>query len=347
MIIIAYYNYCYSKLITERDTMTDRSDYFNYTNDSHPIVITNDNELQELKNSVGFDRLIRLVTDGLTSDLSRVMYGHALNDFMDWYMASGYRMVTKAVVNEYKVHLQGLGYAPSTINQRLSAIRKLAKEASDNGLMELQLAQGIRNVTGVRASGVRTGNWLTQEQAQLLLNCHDLNTLKGLRDRAILAVMLGGGLRRSEVSNLTFDLIQQREGRWVIVDMVGKGNRVRSVPIPSWSKQAIDEWSNASGIKQGKVFRSINRGGNISGDSMTNQAIQDIVKATANKCGLAISAHDLRRTFAKLSRKGGGDIKQIQLSLGHASVVTTERYLGETQDLTTAPCDVLGLKLNR
>lgn len=314
---------------------------------TNELVITKDKDLLELRDNGGLDKLIRLVTDGLTSALSRKMYAHALNEFMVWYIASGYRAITKAVVNEYKVYLQGLGYAPSTINQRLSAIRKLAKEASDNALMDFQLAQGIRNVEGVKASGVRTGNWLTQEQAQRLINTPDITSLKGLRDRAILAIMLGGGLRRSEVANLTFELIQQREGRWVIVDMVGKGNRVRSVPIPSWAKQAIDEWATASGIHQGKVFRPINRGGNLSGNSLTSQAIQDVVKATAEECGLSISAHDLRRTFAKLSRRGGGDIKQIQLTLGHASVVTTERYLGETQDLTSAPCDVLGLKLNR
>jgi len=293
------------------------------------------------------DKLIRLVTDGLTSEVSRVMYAHNLRDFMDWYSQSGNRTLSKAVVNQYKVYLQDLGLSPATINQRLSAIRKLAKEASDNGLMDLQLAQGIRNIEGVTSAGVRLGNWLTLEQAQGLLNCHDLNTLKGLRDRAIIAVMLGGGLRRSEVASLQIENIKQREGRWVIVDLIGKGNRVRSVPIPSWSKQAIDEWTNKAGITGGNLFRSVNKGDNLSGDSMTSQAIQDVVKASSKACGLDISAHDLRRTFAKLSRKGGGDLKQIQLTLGHATVTTTERYLGESQDLTNAPCDVIGLRLNR
>ena len=79
---------------------------------------------------------------------------------------------------------------------------------------------------------------------------------------------------------------------------------------------------------------------------MTSQAIQDVVKLYADKCGYGLSAHDLRRTHAKLARKGGADIMQIQLSLGHASLKTTERYLGEMQDLTSAPSDVLGIRLD-
>lgn len=287
----------------------------------------------------------RLVTDGLTSELSRVMYDKALTDFLAWYEGKGKPGLSKAVVSEYKKVLQDLEYAPSTINQRLSAIRRLAVEASDNGLMDAQMASGIARVKGVKTSGVRVGNWLTKEQAQRLINAPDITTLKGLRDRAILSVMLGGGLRRSEVAKLTFVHIQQREGRWVIVDLVGKGQRVRSVPIPSWTKQAVDEWSKASGVTGGLVFRSINRGGNLSGDSVTSQAIQDVVKKYSDACGLSVSAHDLRRTFAKLARKGGADIMQIQLTLGHATVTTTERYLGESQDLTSAPCDLVGLRL--
>lgn len=299
-------------------------------------LITQSNELEQLK---------RMVTDDLTSPYSRVMYAKALDDFLAWYQSTGKRGLTKAVVAEYKAHLQSKGYAPATINQKLSAIRKLAAEAADNGLMDVQLANGVKVLKGVKTTGVRTGNWLTRDQAQKLLQTPDITTLKGLRDRAILAVMLGAGLRRSEVAALTFEHIQQREGRWVIVDLVGKGKRVRTVPIPSWVKQAIDEWTQTAGLSSGRIFRAVNKGDRVVGDSLTSQAVQDIVKEYAAKCGYELAAHDLRRTFAKLARKGGADLMQIQLTLGHASVSTTERYIGEQQDLTSAPCDVLGLRL--
>ena len=296
----------------------------------------------------GFDHeeAIMLVTNSLDSLNSRRMYEVALKDFLSWYQDQGKTALTKAVVNEYKDHLKGLNYAPSSINQKLSAIRKLAVEASDNGLIDSQLASGVSRVKGVRSAGIRVGNWLTKDQAERLINSTNKTTLKGLRDRAILAVMIGGGLRRSEVAKLTFDHIQQREGRWVIIDLVGKGNRVRTVPIASWVKVAIDQWTETANIRDGRLFRSINRGDNLSGDSMTSQAIQDVVKFYDALCGFGLQAHDLRRTYAKLARKGGADLMQIQLSLGHASLKTTERYLGEIQDLTSAPGDFLGIRLD-
>ena len=287
--------------------------------------------------------IINLVLDSLTSENSKRAYSKALTDFMTWY-EQGKPGLTKATVQRYKAILQGQGLAASSINQRLSAIRKLANEAADNNLIDPVLANGIARVKGVTSHGVRAGLWLTKDQAQALINAPDTRTIKGLRDRAILAVMLGGGLRRSEVAALTADHVQQRDGRWVIVDLIGKGNRVRTVPIPSWTKKAIDDLA-AMGIT-GRLFISIKKSGNITGQSMTPQAIRDVVNYYGKQIGIDnLAAHDLRRTYAKLAKNGGAGLDQIQLSLGHASIQTTERYLGIAQDLTDAPCDRLGLSL--
>jgi site-specific recombinase XerD len=90
----------------------------------------------------------------------------------------------------------------------------------------------------------------------------------------------------------------------------------------------------------------VHKGGYVSGDWMSAQAVADVVREYAAQCGLGdLAAHDLRRTFAKLAHKGGAGLDQIQLSLGHASIKTTERYLGVEQNLTDAPCDHLGLRL--
>lgn len=295
--------------------------------------------------------IVDLVLDALTSDHSRRAYGKALADFLDWHADQGRPALSKALVQRYKVKLQGDGLAPSTINLRLAAIRKLAREAADNGLVDPVLANGITNVKGVKSAGVRSGNWLTRDQAQELLNAPDVSTLKGLRDRAILAVLLGCGLRRSEAALLAFDHVQQREGRWVVVDLVGKGGRTRTVPMPSWCKAAIDEWTSAVAaatepMNGGRIFRRIHKGGFVNGDQMGAQAVADVVRHYAKLCGFgALAAHDLRRSFAKLAHKGGAGVDQIQLSLGHASLQTTEKYLGIEQDLVDAPCDVLGLRL--
>lgn len=289
--------------------------------------------------------IYNLVLDGLNSAHSRRAYGKALDDFIAWYQAEGKPGLSKATIQRYRVVLSESDLSSSSVNLRLSAVRKLAQEAADNGLIDQALANGIANVKGVKSQGVRAGNWLTLPQAQELISSPDVATFKGLRDRAILAVMVGAGLRRSEVATLEFRHIQQREGRWVFVDLVGKGNRVRTVPIPSWTKAALDAWTGAAGIDSGFVFRSIRKGGSLNGEAMTSQAVQDIVKFYAGRLRFDLAAHDLRRTFAKLAHKGGAGIDQIQLSLGHASIKTTERYLGVAQDLTQAPCDVLGLKL--
>ncbi len=297
-----------------------------------------------LRSDNQFSALAQLVTDGLTSPNSKRNYQKALTDFLTWWERNGKPPMTKAAVQRYKTELQER-LSPASVNLYLSAIRRLALEAADNGYLDPGTAGAIERVKGVKSQGVRAGNWLTKAQAQALLNIPDTTTLKGLRDRALLAVMLGAGLRRSEVAALEFRHIQQRDGRWVIVDLVGKGNRVRSVPIPSWTKAAVDAWVETAGISSGRVFRAIHKGGYLDGDTMTAQAVHDAVRFYLAKMGIAAAPHDLRRTFAKLARKGGASLEQIQLSLGHASVKTTERYLGMTQDLTDAPCDRLGLSL--
>lgn len=296
--------------------------------------------------------IVKLVLDGLDSLESKRAYGKALSDFLTWYSEQGRPKLSKRVVQRYKAVLIESGLSPATVNLRLSAIRKLAREAADNDLLDpgdpVQnelTAAAIARVEGIATAGTRTGNWLDREQAERFINTPTTKTLKGLRDRAILAIAIGTGIRRSEIAALTFDHIQQREGRWVILDLVGKRQRVRTVPMPSWTKTAIDEWTEAAAIEGGRVLRSFRRGGRIAGDSMTPQAVYDVVRKYAKLCGLDLAAHDTRRTYAKLAEQGGADLRQIQLSLGHASIKTTERYLGTQQDLTDAPCDHLGIKL--
>ena len=167
---------------------------------------------------------------------------------------------------------------------------------------------------------------------------------KGLRDRAILAVLLGCGLRRSEVAALTMSPVQQRDGQWCIVDLVGKHGRVRTVPMPTWVKVAIDSWTTAAGVVDGHVFRAVNRVGVAQTAALSEKVVWQLLQGYAAAAGVpGIAPHDLRRTCAKLCRAAGGELEQIQLLFGHASVQTTERNLGTKQDLVHAPND--GIKL--
>jgi site-specific recombinase XerD len=289
---------------------------------------------------------VGMVLDSLPSEHSRRAYERALVDFFLWHRGVGRPRLNKAVVQRYAAELREAGMSASSVNQRLSAIRKLAAEAADNGLLDPHVAGGIRAVKGARQEGRRTGNWLTREEAQGWLSAPDKRTLRGRRDRALLAVLIGCGLRRSEAASLTYEHVQQRDGRWVLVDLIGKRDKVRSVPMPNWAKAAIDEWSMASGVSDGLVFRAVNKGDRVVGEGITPQAIYNIIVGYAEELQKkGVAPHDLRRTFAKLAHKGGAAIDQIQLSLGHESIQTTEEYLGVEQDLTDAPCDHLGLRL--
>ena len=299
----------------------------------------------EIVLSQDFGPVIDLALDGLTSEHSRRAYKRALIAFLRWYTDEGRPGLCKAVIQRYRSSLQDAGCSSSSINLQLSAVRKLAQEAADNGLADPAMVAGIARVKGVAARGVRAGNWLTRAQVQELLILPDLTTPRGRRDRAILAVLVGAGLRRSEVAGLTFEHVQQREGRWVLLDLVGKGGRVRTVPIPGWVHDSIDGWAKAAGVSSGRVFRPVRKGGELWGNGLTPQAVSDVVKVYARRLAIDLAAHDLRRTFAKLAYKGGAGLDQIQLSLGHASIQTTQRYLGITQDLNKAPCDMLGLRV--
>src|SRR5437764_9309718 len=117
-------------------------------------------------------------------------YRHAIDEFADWYCSEPRLSFSKTVVTRYRMHLESRRLAPGTINLRLGAVRRLAYEAADCGLLSSDLVAGIRRVKGVKNIGVRLGNWLTAEQAQALWQTPDSNRLKGKRDRALLAVLL-------------------------------------------------------------------------------------------------------------------------------------------------------------
>ncbi len=286
-----------------------------------------------------------LVLDSVSSLESKRAYGAALEEFMTWYAREPRPGFNKATVTAFRAHLEARGLSAATINVKLAAVRKLAAEAADNGLLAPEIAGGITRVKGARRLGVRTGNWLTLNQAEEFIAAPDASTLKGKRDRALLAVLIGCGLRRKELANLDYEGIQMREARWIIADLTGKGGRVRTVPMPAWAKAMLDTWIGAAGITGGRIFRAINKGDRIAGESMTPQSIFETVKHYAELVGVRVAPHDLRRTFAKLAHKGRAALEQIQLSLGHSSIQTTERYLGVRQDLSDAPCDRLGIRV--
>jgi integrase len=176
------------------------------------------------------------VLNTLTSRSGQRTHDHAIDEFVDWYCSEPRLAFNRTVVLRYRIHLEQRGYAPATINLRLAAVRRIAYEAADVGLLSPELAAGIRRVKGVRRLGVRLGNWLTAEQGRQLLAETAAKDLRSRRNHATLALLIGCGLRRGELLSLRVESIQLREEHWVIADPSGKARHVRTVPMPSWVK---------------------------------------------------------------------------------------------------------------
>ncbi len=255
------------------------------------------------------------VLNTLTSKSGQHSYDRAITDFVDWYCSEPRLAFNRTVVLRYRIFLEQKQYAATTINLRLAAVRRVAFEAADSGLLSPELAAGIRRVKGVRRIGVRVGNWLTAEQTKRLLAVADRGSLRGKRDYAMIAMLVGCGLRRGELLALRVDSIQSREEHWVIADLLGKAGHIRTVPIPSW------------------------------GTGMTPKVLWEVVRAAAKRAGIEkLAPHDLRRSCARLCHLAGGELDQIQFLLGHVSIQTTERYLGCKQKLRFAVNDRMGIE---
>src|SRR5499433_151849 len=142
------------------------------------------------------------VLNSLTSLEAQRGYRHAIEEFVDWYCSEPRLAFNRTVVLRYRSHLESRQLAPGTINLRLGAVRRLAYEAADCGLLSADLAAGIRRVKGVKKLGIRLGNWLTAEQGNALWQAPDRRRLKGKRDRALLAACVWVAKTRSRRTDL-------------------------------------------------------------------------------------------------------------------------------------------------
>src|SRR5271167_2261805 len=151
------------------------------------------------------------VLNSLAAASSQESYRRAIDEFIGWYCSEPRLAFNRTVVLRYRFFLGQNNLAPSTINVRLAAVRRLAYEASDTGLLSPELAAGIRRVKGAKRLGSRIGNWLTVDQSRILLGQPPSDSPRGKRDRAILALLIGCGLRRAELVDLRTEDFQIRE----------------------------------------------------------------------------------------------------------------------------------------
>ena len=294
-------------------------------------------------------RLLEGVERSLTSANSRRAYRTSLLQFVAWCSSErGDGAFSRLSVLRYKDDLIAAGttletgewkrrYAPATVNQRLAAVRALAQEAADHRLLPSAEAAAIQRVRGEKIFGVRMGTWIQKEELDRVLLTVDRSTIRGKRDYAMLAVLFAMGLRRRELVELQVSTVQQRDGQWGLIDLRGKGRKVRSVSLPLWVKDAIFDWLGATRLIQGFLFRSISRHGKIGAARMSDESVKLILSKYAGRQDLEhFRPHDARRTCARLCRAANASLEDIQELLGHSSIQTTERYLGRTEGFQRA-----------
>jgi site-specific recombinase XerD len=215
-----------------------------------------------------FNQLRRVVLDGVTAENSKRNYALALDE-LSAFCLERQEPISRTLILSFRAAMLDRNLSASTINVKLSAVRKLVTEAKRAGIVSAEEAAQMTDVPNVRQQGTRLGNWLTKDQAKELLAVPDRSSMKGKRDYAILALLVGCALRRNELAMLQVETIQLREGRWVLADLCGKGRRIRTVAVPMWVKQGINAWMTAAGIKEGRLLRRVTKAGKPKGAGLS------------------------------------------------------------------------------
>ena len=227
--------------------------------------------------------------------------------------------------------------APATVNHVLAAVRGTLREAWRLGQIDAETLARITDVANVKAERLPAGRHVAAgEVVALFRACGDAPV--GARDSALLALLYGCGLRRSEAVALLLE--NYGNGRVTIVS--GKGRKDRNVFCPSGGREAIEAWIGRRGSWPGALLCPVRKGGHIERRAMTDQAVLMRLRYLAGKAGVkALTPHDLRRSFVGELLDAGADISSVQGLTGHASVDTVARYDRRPEDAKRRTAEML------
>ncbi len=309
-------------------------------------------------------RLAQLDRDPADRSLTARNYGSGLNGLRDFLNATGQALPTKGILEDWRQSMIDDGKSVNTINARLAAVRKLLRGVADDAT-DITVKTVLRDWATVADAKVVQkqdaiesdyGKRFTLASVKSLLKSIDIDNLKGLRDRALIAVMLGAGLRVSEVAKLTLRdvfLTTNENGQKGIHVRDGKHHKSRVVVLDGWNSwvfKAVKTYTNRLELsadidpdvavfrgvqivhrnnkRQGSVYRSI-------GDKISIRNIEAAIGGyTVEYAGdiVNIACHDLRRTYAKLCKQSGMSWEALRANMGHSSVTITEAYVGHEVD---------------
>lgn len=220
-------------------------------------------------------------------------------------------------------NMKEAGAAPATINHTLAAVKGAIRALWQAGQYPHEAYTAVVAIKGVKGHRLPAGRDIAHHEIAALLRCCDVSTPAGIRNRAIVAMLWAGGLRRDEIAGARLEDYNPANGRLVII---GKGNKERAVFVGASIIAAVADWLTLRGTHTGALFCAINKGGRIGG-AMGAQAIYNMLKALAAQAGIAhFSPHDMRRTYIGNQLDNGVDVATIARQVGHASITTTARY---------------------
>ena len=272
--------------------------------------------------------LLTLGTDQSRKKIKRLLNRVATMFGYDSLIQCPWQTIKHTDVLALKTRLEIQELAPATINLYLSAIKGVAYHAWANGQMNDHCYTVIKSLKGARGFRVSKGRALSMvESSRLLSRCDREESIKGIRDAAILSVGIGCGLRRTEISSLKIkDLNFDTESFTVI----GKGNKQRTIYCSESVWARLQEWMRYRVEGEGvpEVFCAVRRGDHIDiHQALTMDAIYAIIKRRSKQLDIKdFSTHDMRRTYATRLFEIGGDINTVKKAMGHASILTTQRY---------------------
>lgn len=268
----------------------------------------------------------------LDNPRTRRAYQNDLEDFCGFVglaSADEFRVVTRSHVLAWRAQLEHRGLAGATIRRKLAALASLFDH-----LLESNAIAGGNPVHGVKRPKIESNEGKTpalgDHQAKALLEAPDETTSKGLRDRALLAVLLYHGLRREEAALLQVSDIQDRRGIQHL-KVHGKGGKVRYLPLHPVAAGRIHQYLESSGHHWAdrKVPLFIPLRGKLTGAGITANGIYTVVATYAKKAGIEVDGlgvHGLRATAATNALEHEADIAKVQAWLGHANISTTKIY---------------------
>lgn len=235
--------------------------------------------------------------------------------------------------------------SPATINTYLYGLKGVAREAWALGQISSDDHQHIQSLKPVRGSRLSKGRVLSQADIDALLQtCQADRSEIGVRDYAMMQILLGVGLRRAEIVSLDLANLAPSSGK---IRVLGKGNKEREAYLPSVGWRALNYWiDQVRGAEPGPLFCRIRKGGDVQGTRLSAQSVLHILQNRCTEAGIEhVAPHDLRRTYATMLIEDGNDLVTVRNSMGHASVSTTERYIRPDEEAFRRASERLGQRL--